>query len=214
LTSPPFSVTITPVSSKPLDVNLKPFLSKFVRLNHQITASELRVIDVEGQALGVISKEEALKKAEEVGFDLIEISPNANPPVAKIMDYGKWQYEENRKAKVAKAGSKATETKSLQVKIGTGDHDLELKAKKAGEWLKDGHRVKIELFVSGRAKYFDPKFLEERLDRILRLIPEDYKVAEPTKRGPKGPYLVVERNKAAKKETEPETQEPKQNENQ
>ncbi len=176
-------------------------MSKFVRLNHQITARELRVIDEEGEALGVISKEEALKKAEEAGLDLIEISPNANPPVAKIMDYGKWQYLENRKAKAAKAGSKATETKSLQVKIGTGDHDLELKAKKAGEWLKEGHRVKIELFVSGRAKYFDPKFLEDRLDRILRLIPEDYKLAEPVKKGPKGPYLVVERNKSTKKET-------------
>ncbi len=174
-------------------------MTKFVRLNHQITASELRVIDAEGQALGVISKEEALKRAEAENLDLIEISPNAVPPVAKIMDYGKWQYEENRKAKAAKAGSKATETKSLQVKIGTGDHDLELKAKRAGEWLKEGHRVKIELFVSGRAKYFDPKFLEERLDRILRLIPEDYKVAEPVKKGPKGPYVVVERNKAGKK---------------
>ena len=174
-------------------------MTKFVRLNHQITARELRVIDEEGEALGVISKEEALKKAEEAGLDLIEISPNAVPPVAKIMDYGKWQYLENRKAKAAKAGSKATETKSLQVKIGTGDHDLELKARKAGEWLGEGHRVKIELFVSGRAKYFDPKFLADRLDRILRLIPEDYKIAEPVKRGPKGPYLVVERSKGGKK---------------
>ncbi|MEK7136536.1 MAG: translation initiation factor IF-3 [Patescibacteria group bacterium] len=199
MTSRLFSFIITPVSSYELGVNLKHLLSKFVRLNHQIIARELRVIDEEGAMLGVMSKEEALRQAEEAGLDLIEISPNANPPIAKVMDYGKWQYAENRKAKAARAGSKATETKSLQVKIGTGDHDLELKARKAGEWLKEGHRVKIELFVSGRAKYFDPKFLEERLDRILRLIPEDYKVAEPVKRGPKGPYLVVERNKVVKK---------------
>jgi len=145
-----------------------------------------------------MSKEEALKKAEELGLDLIEITPQANPPIAKIIDYGKWQYMEKRKAKAAKAGSKSTETKSLQVKIGTGDHDLELKARRAGTWLTEGHRVKIELFVSGRAKYFDQNFLNDRLERLLRLIPVDYRIAEPAKRGPKGPYLIVERDKSVK----------------
>jgi len=173
-------------------------LSKFTRLNHQITAKELRIIDEEGTNLGVMSKEEALKKAEELGLDLIEITPQANPPIAKIIDYGKWQYMEKRKAKAAKAGSKSTETKSLQVKIGTGDHDLELKARRAGTWLTEGHRVKIELFVSGRAKYFDQNFLNDRLERLLRLIPVDYRIAEPAKRGPKGPYLIVERDKSVK----------------
>jgi translation initiation factor IF-3 len=173
-------------------------LSKFTRLNHQITAKELRIIDEEGTNLGVMSKEEALKKAEELGLDLIEITPQANPPIAKIIDYGKRQYMEKRKAKAAKAGSKSTETKSLQVKIGTGDHDLELKARRAGTWLTEGHRVKIELFVSGRAKYFDQNFLNDRLERLLRLIPVDYRIAEPAKRGPKGPYLIVERDKSVK----------------
>ncbi|OHA59789.1 MAG: translation initiation factor IF-3 [Candidatus Vogelbacteria bacterium RIFOXYD1_FULL_46_19] len=173
-------------------------MSKFTRLNHQITAKELRIIDEEGTNLGVMSKEEALKKAEELGLDLIEITPQANPPIAKIIDYGKWQYMEKRKAKAAKAGSKSTETKSLQVKIGTGDHDLELKARRAGTWLTEGHRVKIELFVSGRAKYFDQNFLNDRLERLLRLIPVDYRIAEPAKRGPKGPYLIVERDKSVK----------------
>ena len=178
-------------------------MSKFTRINHQIIAKELRVIDDEGNNLGTLTKEEALKEAETRELDLIEISPMAKPPVAKLMDYGKWQYEEKRKAKVAKAGSKTTETKSLQVKIGTGEHDLELKANKASIWLKEGHRVKIELFLPGRSKYLEKNFLEDRLKRLLRLISEDYKIAEPAKKGPKGLYLVVERGKTKKEEPQP-----------
>lgn len=173
-------------------------MSKFTRINNQIRAKELRVIDDDQGNLGVISLAEALKMAEDAELDLIEISPNAKPPIAKIMDYGKWQYDEKRKAKAAKANSKATETKSIQVKIGTGEHDLELKAKKAGKWLKEGHRVKAELFLPGRTKYLDKNFLRERLERFLALIPEDYKVAEEPRKGPKGLYLIVEKDKTGK----------------
>ena len=103
------------------------------RINNQIKAPNLRVIDEENQNLGVLDTKEALKMATERGLDLIEISPNALPPVAKIMEFGKYQYEQNKKLKKAKSGAKATETKSIQVKIGTGDHDLELKAKNASK---------------------------------------------------------------------------------
>ena len=165
------------------------------RINNQIRAKELRVIDSENQNLGVLSIKEALQMAEDKGVDLIEISPNANPPIAKIMDFGKYQYEVNKKLKKAKAGAKSTETKSIQVKIGTGDHDLELKAKTASKWLKEGHRIKIELFLAGRAKYMEEKFLRERLDRVLHFITENYKISDPYKRGPKGLFLTIERNK-------------------
>jgi translation initiation factor IF-3 len=165
------------------------------RINNQIRAQELRVIDSENQNLGVLSIKEALELAESKGLDLIEISPNANPPVGKIMDFGKYQYEMSKKLKKAKAGAKPTETKSIQIKIGTGDHDLELKAKTAGKWLKEGHRIKIELFLSGRAKYMDEKFLRERLDRVLHLITEDYKISDSYKRGPKGLFITIEKTK-------------------
>ncbi len=162
------------------------------RINNQIRAKELRVIDSDNQNLGILSFEEALKIATERGLDLIEMSPNAVPPVAKIMDYGKYQYEASKKLKKAK-GAKPTETKSIQVKIGTGDHDLELKAKTASKWLKEGHRIKIELYLSGRSKYLDEKFLKGRLDRILHLITEDYKVSDPYKKGPKGLTTIIEK---------------------
>jgi len=163
------------------------------RVNHQIKAPQVRVIGAEGENLGVISISEALSKAHEAGLDLIEISPNALPPVAKIMDYGKFQYEESKKAKAAKAKSHTVEIKNLQVKIGTGDHDLALKAKKASEWLKEGQRIKIDLFLPGRSKYMDPKFLEERLKRILILITEEYKIAERPQKSPKGMTTIIER---------------------
>ncbi len=154
-----------------------------------------------------------MKLAEERAVDLIEISPAATPPVAKIMDFGKWQYLENRKDKLAKAKSHIVETKALQIKIGTGEHDLTLKAKKAGEFLSEGHRVKIELFLPGRSKYLEKNFLDERLERILRLIPVDYKVAEEPKKGPKGLYLVIEKSAGKPKEVTDTPNEPQTNEN-
>lgn len=162
------------------------------RINHQITAPELRVIGAEGENVGVISLQEALQRAHDAGLDLIEISPKANPPVAKIMDYGKFQYDENKKQKSSKARVLITEVKTLQVKIGTGEHDLALKAKKASEWLKEGHKIKIDLFLPGRSKYLDQNFLKERLQRILKLIPTDIKSDEP-KKSPKGMTVVVEK---------------------
>ena len=145
--------------------------------------------------LGVISKDEALRQAETAGLDLIEISPKANPPVAKIMDYGKFQYEQKKKQKEIKAKSHTTETKNIQIKMGTGEHDLSLKSKRISEWLKEGHRVKIDLFLFGRYKYMEFNFLKERLEKFLTLITEEYKVAEAVKKSPKGLTTVIEKTK-------------------
>ena len=138
--------------------------------------------------------QDALLKSESLGLDLIEISPNAIPPIARIMDFGKYQYAENKKQKAAKAKSHVTEVKSIQVKVGTGEHDLALKAKQASEWLKDGHRVRVNLFLSGRSKYMEMKFFQERIDRILRLLTEEYKVSDSAKKGPKGVSLMIEKS--------------------
>ncbi len=168
-------------------------LSTHIRINNQITAPELRVIMEDGENLGVISFADALNKAREAGMDLIEISPKALPPVAKIMDYGKFQYAENKKQKVTKAKAHTVEVKNIQVKVGTGEHDLELKAKKASEWLKEGHRIKVDLFLPGRTKYMEEKFLRERMDRVLKLITEEFKIADPAKKSPKGLSVVIEK---------------------
>jgi translation initiation factor IF-3 len=166
-----------------------------VRINNFIKAPELRVITDEGENLGVITLAEALTQAKARNLDLIEISPNATPPVAKIMDYGKFQYDEKKKQKVAKSRTQTSELKNVQVKIGTGEHDLELKAKKASEWLKDGNRVKIDLYLVGRSKYMDINFLKERMDRIMKLITTEYKVVVAPTKGLKGLSSIIEAQK-------------------
>lgn len=162
------------------------------RINQRITAKELRVIGPDGTNLGVLTLSEALVKASESGLDLIEISPTATPPVARIADFGKYLYEENKKSKASKK-SHVSEVKNVQVKIATGDHDLALKAKKSSEWLAEGHRVKVNLFLPGRAKYLDFNFLTTRLDRMLKLVSVDYKIADPAKKSPKGLTIIIER---------------------
>lgn len=168
-------------------------LKERIRINKAIRAKELRVIGADGVNLGVIPLNEALRQAEEANLDLIEISPKAKPPVAKIMDHGKYQYEMKKKAKEVKAKSHVTETKTTQVKIGTGEHDLQLKAKRVATWLKEGHRVKIDLFLWGRYKYMEEAFLKERLERFLKLIPAEYRVADEIKKSPKGYTTTIER---------------------
>lgn len=168
------------------------------RINHAIRSPELRVIGPEGENLGTLSLADALKQAETFKLDLIEISPKAKPPVAKITDFGQYRYDTKRKASKAKAKAHVTETKSVQVKIGTGEHDQQLKAKRASEWLMEGHRVKVDLFLWGRYKYMEPAFLKERLERFLKIIPADYKIADPMKKSPKGWTTTLEKVAGAK----------------
>lgn len=169
-----------------------------IRINNQIRANEVRVIGPNAENYGVLSISDALKLAEDADMDLIEISPLAVPPVAKIMEYGKFQYEQTKKRKEMKTGSQATETKSVQVKIGTGENDLMLKAKRVSEWLADKHRVKVDLFLWGRYKYMEFEFLKERLERFLKQIPHEFKLAEPIAKSPKGLSTVLERTSKSK----------------
>lgn len=164
------------------------------RINNEIRAPKLRVVSDEGQ-LGVLTLSDALRAAEERGLDLIEISPNAEPPVAKITDFGKFQYLEKKKEKETRSKTHTIETKSMQIKVGTGDHDLELKARQIDKFLSESYRVKIELFLRGRSKYLDKKFLEERLARFLNLITSEFKTAEGPKPSPKGMMVVIEKSK-------------------
>lgn len=169
--------------------------NKQTRINNQIRSREVRVIGPEGENIGVLDIREAIKKAEESQLDLIEISPNARPPIAKIADYGKFLYDQKKKQKQAKQKAHTVEVKSIQVKIGTDENDLSVKAKKTSKWLSEGHRVKAELFLPGRTKYMDKSFLEERLNRVLKLITTEYKIADPIKKNPKGLALIIESTK-------------------
>jgi translation initiation factor IF-3 len=162
-------------------------------INNAIRAYELRVIDQNNNNLGVISKDEALRLARASGLDLIEVSASAEMTVARIADYGKYQYELSKKLKDVKAKSNSTETKNIQLSVGISDHDIAVKTKQATEWIKEGHRVKFELQLKGRGKYMEESFLKDRLNRVLAIMPVEYKIAEPLKKMPKGFGIVLEK---------------------
>jgi translation initiation factor IF-3 len=169
-----------------------------VRMNEGIRAKEVRCLGPEGENFGILPTEEALAKARALGLDLIEISPNAQPPVCKVTDYGKFKYEQKKKDKEVKQRAKVTETKEAQVKIGTSTNDMNIKAAKIASWLREGHRVKIDLFLWGRYKYMEFEFLKERLERFLAIIPEGFKIAEEIKKSPKGLSVSIERDPSKK----------------
>lgn len=169
-----------------------------VRMNEGIRAKEVRCLGPEGENFGILPLREALEKAQSLGLDLIEISPNATPPVCKITDYGKYKYEQKKKDKEIKSKAHVTETKEAQVKIGTSSNDMNIKATKIAEWLREGHRVKVDLFLWGRYKYMEFNFLKERLERFLAIIPEGFKIAEEIKKSPKGLSVSLERDTTKK----------------
>ena len=183
-------------------------------MNEAIRAREVRVIGANGENVGILPIAEAIAAARAGGLDLIEVSAQANPPVCRIADYGKFKYEQKKKEKEIKSRSsvKPTETKEAQVKIGTSDHDMKIKANKIAEWLQEGHRVKIDLFLWGRYKYMEFNFLKERLERFLAIVPESFKIADEIKKSPKGLSVVIEAaaggKKTAPKQAKPATPEP------
>jgi translation initiation factor IF-3 len=111
---------------------------------------------------------------------------------SKIMDYGKFTYEQKKKVKETRSKAHVTETKSVQVKIGTGEHDKALKAERVDEWLLEGHRVKIDLFLWGRYKYMDGAFLTKKLEGFLAMIVVPFKIADEIKKSPKGYSCTLE----------------------
>lgn len=124
---------------------------KQVRINRAITASEVRVIvDDTNEQLGVISIEEAFKKAEELGVDLVEISPNANPPVCKVMDFGKFKYREQKKAHEMKMKQKQVHLKEIKLRPVTDENDYQIKLRNAKRFLENGDKVKFVVQFRGR----------------------------------------------------------------
>jgi translation initiation factor IF-3 len=108
------------------------------------------VIDEDGQQLGILSRSDAMKLAEERGLDLVEISPNADPPVAKIIDWGKYNYQRTKQLQKNKRTTKTMEVKQMRFGLKIGEHDLGVKLRKVTDFLEAGHRVKITVFYRGR----------------------------------------------------------------
>jgi len=120
------------------------------RINERIRAREIRVVDVDGTQLGVMTPYDAIQRAVEQGLDLVEVAPGANPPVCRIMDYGKYKYELKKKAAASKAKAHAAALKEVKLRPRTDDHDLDFKLRNARRFLVEGDKVKITLMFRGR----------------------------------------------------------------
>ena len=120
------------------------------RYNEFITVPKVRVIDEEGENLGVLLTQEAIEQAADVGLDLVEVSPNADPPVCKFLDIGKFKYEAQKKANIARKTQKTQELKEIKMRPNIDDHDYDTKMKKVHDFIGDGDKVKITLRFRGR----------------------------------------------------------------
>ncbi len=152
------------------------------KLNGEIRYPEVRVIGANGEQLGIMSSREAQNLATEQGVDLVEIAANANPPVVKIIDWGKYQYQKmkedakNRK----KAREKQSELKTMKIGLKISDNDLNIKVRKIKQFLGDGDRVKIMIIFRGR-EMAHRELGQVALDKVLNLVREEYNIAEEGK---------------------------------
>ncbi len=124
--------------------------NNYFKINEQIKAKEVRVIDSQGQMIGVMTVAEGIKKAQEVDLDLIEVSPNASPPVCKISNFGKMKYEIQKKAADAKKKQKVVELKEIKMTINIGKGDYDTKIRHTKEFIEKGNKVKISIKMKGR----------------------------------------------------------------
>jgi translation initiation factor IF-3 len=148
---------------------------RFYRTNERIYSTTLRVLDSEGKQIGVLSKYEALQKAKELSLDLVEIAPQAKPPVAKIIDFNKFLYQEEKKKREEKKKAKVSETKEVRLGPFMSDNDLSVMVKRAKDFLLQGDKVRLVVFFSGR-QITHPEFGHKILDKTLEQLSSVSKV--------------------------------------
>ena len=145
---------------------VKPVVDK-TRVNEMIRARQIRVIDAEGEQLGIMRPEDALRDAQEKGLDLVEVAPKADPPVCRIMDYGKYRYQQSKRAKESKKHQHTITVKEIKYRPKISDHDFEFKTNHVREFLQEGNKVKITIMFRGR-EMAHPEFGKEILVRVLQ----------------------------------------------
>ncbi|MFN7182015.1 MAG: translation initiation factor IF-3 [Planctomycetota bacterium] len=153
-------------------------MKNFHRINRTIRSRQVLLIDETGKNLGIVSLEEALKISESRGYDLVEVAPSAVPPVCKVMDYGKYKYQLQKREKEAKKAHKKIELKELRLHISISNHDLETKVRRAREFLSDGNKVKFTVFFRGREVALASKG-EELLNRCIEYLKDISIIEKP-----------------------------------
>ncbi len=139
------------------------------RVNHEIRAPQVRLIGPNREHLGVVSLQEALEQARRANLDLVEIAPNADPPVVRIVDYGKFIYEQAKKEREARKSQKQVEVKEIRLRPKTDEHDREIKIRDARRWLEDGMKVKVRVRFRGREITY-PELAMEQLQEVAKAL--------------------------------------------
>ena len=151
-----------------------------VRVNQNIRAPQVRVISPEGEQLGILDVSEALRKAEEFGLDLVEVAPGVDPPVCKIMDFGKFRYEESKKDHERKKKQATVVLKEIKLRPKTEDHDLQYKVKNLKRFLEEKCKVKVTIMFRGR-EITHPEMARHLIDRLLEMVSEFAEVEQTAK---------------------------------
>jgi translation initiation factor IF-3 len=147
-------------------------IQKDLRVNERIRAREVRLIDENGGQMGVVPFREAMQYARERGLDLIEVASNATPPVCRIMDYGKYKYEQGKRERESQKKQRMTELKGIRMRPGTDEHDFQFKLRNAVRFLKAGHKVKVTVIFRSR-EFTHPEFARDALTRMGEIIKEE-----------------------------------------
>ena len=151
-----------------------------VRVNHKIRALKARVISPDGEQLGILDVSEALRRAEEFGLDLVEVAPNVDPPVCKIMDYGKYRYEESKKEHERKKKQATITLKEIKLRPKTEEHDIVYKSKQVLAFLEDNCKVKVTIMFKGR-EITHPEQANVLIDKMLEIIKDKAQIEQPAK---------------------------------
>ena len=167
-------------------------------MNERIRAREIRLIGADGEQLGVVTPDEGRARAEEEGYDLVEVAPNASPPVCRIMDYGKYKYEQKKKAAAGKAKGKgrAASLKEVKMRPSTDDHDLAFKLKNARRFLMDGDKVKVTVMFRGR-EMAHRRNGYAKLDQVKELLGELVSMENPPQMTGRFLSMILVPNQAA-----------------
>jgi translation initiation factor IF-3 len=152
-------------------------INEKLRVNRQIRISPVRVITPDGEQAGILPIERAMEIAEEMGLDLVEVAPLARPPVCRIMDYGKFKYEEQRQAREARKRQHHVQVKEVKMRPGIEDHDFDFKTRHARRFLEEGNKVKLTMMFRGR-QMAHPEFGRQVLDRVSLLLQDVSKVEQ------------------------------------
>jgi len=169
--------------------------AKGLRINEQIRVREVRLIDDEGEQKGIVATMEALRMAKDLDLDLVEVSPNANPPVCKILDYGKYRFEQEKRLRDSRKNQKALKLKEIRMQPKIGSGDLDTKAKHIQEFLDEGDKVKVTIRFRGR-ELAHTELGHDVLNEILKRLKDNYVIEKPA--AMEGRFMSMTLNAKAK----------------